>query len=95
LNIAKGNYSAAVKDFGDSYSNSAALAQLLNKDYAAAVATLNNIKNADALTYYLKALVLNRQGNTSAAKTALNKAISSDSSLAEYAKKDLELANLK
>ncbi len=95
LNIAKGNYSEAVKDFGDSYSNSAALAQLLNKDYAAAVATLNNVKNADALTYYLKALVLNRQGNTSAAKTALNKAVSADSALAEYAKKDLELANLK
>ena len=95
LNIAKGNYATAVKDFGDSFTNSAALAQLLNKDYAAAAATLNNIKNADGLTYYLKALVLNRQGNKTAAKQALNEAISKDSSLADYAKKDLELANLR
>ena len=95
LNIAKGNYATAVKDFGDSFTNSAALAQLLNKDYAAASATLNNIKNADGLTYYLKALVLNRQGNKTAAKQALNEAISKDSSLADYAKKDLELANLR
>jgi tetratricopeptide repeat protein len=95
LNIAKGNYATAVKDFGDSFTNSAALAQLLNKDYAAAAATLNNIKNADGLTYYLKALVLNRQGNKTAAKQALNEAINKDSSLADYAKKDLELANLR
>ena len=95
LNIAKGNYAAAVKDFGDSFTNSAALAQLLNKDYAAAAATLNNVKNADAITYYLKALVLNRQGNATAAKQALDKATSLDSSLADYARKDLEFANLK
>ena len=75
--------------------NSAALAQLLNKDYVAAAATLNNVKNADAITYYLKALVLNRQGNATAAKQALDKATSLDSSLADYARKDLEFANLK
>ena len=67
----------------------------MNKDYAAASATLNNIKNADGLTYYLKALVLNRQGNKTAAKQALNEAISKEASLADYAKKDLELANLR
>lgn len=95
LNIAKGNYAQAVKNFGSSATNSAALAQLLTKDYSTALSTLNNVKNADGMTEYLKAIVNNRMGNTSAAKTALNKAKKLDSSLAPYASKDLELANLK
>lgn len=95
LNIAKGNYATAVQNFGNSYSNSAALAQLLNKDYAAAVATLKNVKNADAMTDYLMALVLNRQGNTATAKDYLQRACKKDAKLAAYAANDLELANLK
>ncbi len=95
LNIAQGNYATAVKNFGQSTSNSAALAQILNKDYAAAVATLNNVKNPDAWTNYLMAIVLNRQGNTSNAKSYLQKAIAADNAVATYAAKDLEFANLK
>lgn len=95
LNIAKGDYAQAVKNFGNSASNSAALAQLLSKDYATALSTLNNVKNADGMTEYLKAIVNNRMGNTSAAKQALQKAQQLDSTLAAYAAKDLELANLK
>lgn len=57
LNIAKGNYATAVKNFEGSKSNSAALAQILNKDYAAAVATLKDQKNADALSDYLLSLI--------------------------------------
>lgn len=95
LNIAKGNYAQAVKNFGSSTTNSAALAQLLNKDYSAALNTLNNVKKADGMTEYLKAIVNNRMGKTDAAKTALQKAIQLDSSLAAYSTKDLELANLK
>ena len=53
------------------------------------------MKNADGMTEYLKAIVNNRMGNTSAAKTALEKAKQLDSALAAYAAKDLELANLK
>lgn len=95
LNIAKGDYAQAVKNFGSDATNSAALAQLLTKDYSTALSTLNNVKNADGMTEYLKAIVNNRMGNTSAAKTALQNAIKKDSSLASYAAKDLELANLK
>ena len=95
LNIAKGDYAQAVKNFGSSATNSAALAQLLTKDYATALSTLNNVKNADGMTEYLKAIVNNRMGNTSAAKAALNKAKKLDKTLAAYASKDLELANLK
>ena len=40
LNLAKGNYAQAEQDFKDVYSNSAALAQILNKNYASAAVTL-------------------------------------------------------
>ncbi len=95
LNIAKGNYATAVQNFGESTSNSAALAQLLNKNYAAALSTLNNVKNPDALTSYLKAIVYNRQGNTTAAQSALQAALAKDASLSAYAAKDLEVSSLK
>ncbi len=90
LNLAQGNYATAVKSFGDSHSNSAALAQILTKDYAAAVATLKAVKNPDALTDYLMAVVLNRQGNVATAKEYLQKATSASSELARYAAHDLE-----
>ena len=95
LNIAKGDYAQAVKNFGSNASNSAALAQILSKDYSTALSTLNNVKNADGMTEYLKAIVNNRMGNTSAAKEALQKAKQLDASIAAYADNDLELANLK
>ncbi len=95
LNLAKGNYAQAEADFGNIASNSAALAQIMNKNYAAAAKTLSNIKNADGTTEYLKAILNARQGNNSAAKTALAAAIAKDSSWADYAAKDLELLNVK
>ena len=95
LNIAKGNYAQAEKDFGNTASNSAALAQLLNKNYASAASTLNNVKNPDAVTEYLKVIVSNRQGNTDAARQHLNKATQMSAELAAYAANDLEFANLK
>ncbi len=95
LNIAKGNYATAVQSFGESTSNSAALAQILNKDYAAAVATLKSVKQPDAMTDYLMAIVLNRQGNTATAKEHMLKATAADPTLAAYAAKDMELTNLR
>ena len=95
LNIAKGNYAQAEKDFGDTKSNGAALAQLLNKNYASAVATLDKVTNADALTSYLHAIVAARQGNKFAANSYLKEALEKDPSLKAYADNDLEFANLK
>lgn len=95
LNIAKGNYAQAVQNFGESASNSAALAQILSKNYATALATLNSVKNPDGMTEYLKAIANARQGKNSAAKTALNKALQLDSKLKAYADKDIELKNVK
>jgi hypothetical protein len=91
LNLAKGNYAQAEQDFKDVYSNSAALAQILNKNYASAAVTLKYIKNPDATTDYLKAILGARMGNTSDAAEALRAAIAKDASYAKYAANDLEL----
>ena len=94
LNLMKGNYAQAEQDFANINSNSAALAQILNKNYAKAVATLHAIKNRDAMTEYLTAIVNARQGNVSTASEALKLAISKDPSLAAYAANDLELVKV-
>ena len=94
LNIAKGNYAQAEQNFGDVNSNSAALAQILNKNYSKAVATLHAIKNRDAMTEYLTAIVNARQGNVATAADALKLALQKDPSLAAYAANDLELAKV-
>ena len=94
LNLAKGNYAQAEQDFKDVYSNSAALAQILNKNYASAAVTLKYVKNPDATTDYLKAILAARMGNTSDAAQALRAAISKDSSYSKYAANDLELKSV-
>ena len=91
LNLAKGNYAQAEKDFGQISSNSAALAQILNKNYATAENTLKYIKNPDATTDYLKAILASRLGNKADAAAALKNAITKDPSFATYADNDLEL----
>jgi tetratricopeptide (TPR) repeat protein len=50
LYIAQGLYGRATSQFGDSKTNSAALAQLLNKEYSKARNTIENIANPDAIT---------------------------------------------
>lgn len=93
LNIAKGNYSAAASNLAKVNNNTAALAQLLNEDYASAKNTLAAIKKADATTNYLQAILAARTGDASTLATALKNAISKDSSLATRAANDLEFAN--
>lgn len=94
LHLAQGNYALAEQDLKKVNSNSAALAQILNKNYQAAATTLNNVANPDAMTDYLRAVLNARQGNNSAAATALRAAVAKDASLAAYAAKDLELRNV-
>lgn len=92
LSLAKGNYAQAQKLFGDKKTNSAALAQLLAKDYNAASKTLDKVENADAITDYLHAIVAARRGNKFAATSYLKEALKKDPSLKAYADNDLELA---
>ena len=84
------NFAQAEQDFAEIYSNSAALAQILNKNYASAAVTLKYVKNPDSTTEYLKALLYNRMGNKAESKEALNKAVQ-DAFYARYAANDLEL----
>ena len=94
LHLAQGKYAQAEQDFGRIQSNSAALAQILNKNYQAAASTLKNITNADATTDYLRAILNARTNNLSEAANALKQAIAKDPSLATYAAKDLELTKV-
>ena len=92
LNIAKGNYAQAASELSSSNTNTAALAQILNNDYATAQQTLKGVEDKDAMTDYLAAIACARQGNNTEAATHLSDAISKDRSLAAYAKDDLELS---
>ena len=94
LHLAQGNYAQAEQDFKEVYSNSAALAQILNKNYASAAVTLKYVKNPDAVTDYLKAILFNRMGNADDAAQALKAAIAKDSKWATYAADDLELSKI-
>ena len=92
LNIAKGNYTQAASDLAGVNTNSAALAQILAKDYTSAKTTLSKIKNADATTSYLQAVLAARTGDSSALSSSLKNAIQQDGTLAARAAKDLEFA---
>ena len=90
--IAAGQYEQAVTSFGDTKSNSAALAQILTKDYNSAKATLEGVKNPDAYTAYLSAILGARTNNAGMVISNLRTAVSKDASLAQKAAKDLEFA---
>ena len=91
--IMTGDNSAAVKAFGNTKSNNAALAQILTKDYSKAKSTLAGITNPDATTYYLLAVLGARTNNDQMITTNLRQAAKLDKSVIERAKSDLEFAN--
>ena len=93
LHIARGNYANASDELFNN-NNSAALAQLMNKNYVAAEQTLKAIQQPNGLTYYLFAVLNARQGKNDAAAIYLKDALQKDPSLAEYAKNDLEFAKV-
>ena len=92
LYIAQGQYERAVNSFGDSKTNSAALAQILAKDYNKAKNTLAAIERPDAYTDYLMAVLGARTNNTSMVTSSLKNAIAKEPALAKKAASDLEFA---
>lgn len=92
LYIAQGEYGRASTLLEDSYTNSAALAQLLNKDYSTVRETLDKIKNPDATTHYIRALLGARTSNIAFVYDGLKQAIKLDPSMAAKAAGDLEFA---
>ncbi len=91
--LKQGDNAAAVRAFGDSKSNNAALAQILTKDYSKAKSTLAGISKPDAVTYYLTAVLGARTNNESMLTSNLRQAIKLDNKLAALAANDLEFAN--
>ena len=91
--ILTGDNAAAVKAFGNTKSNNAALAQILTKDYSKAKSTLAGITNPDATTYYLLAILGARTNNDQMIATNLRQAIKLDKSMKQRALDDLEFAN--
>lgn len=94
LQVAAGNYSQAAQSLKGIHSNSAALAQILNKDYASATNTLKAVAQPNALTSYLKAIVAARTNQEKDVIANLKDAFAKDSSLKSYAAHDMEFVAL-
>ena len=92
LYIEQGKYDQAVSSFGNLKTNSAALAQILAKDYNKARTTLDGVQAPDAYTSYLKAVLGARTNNPSAVTSNLKTAVAANPSLAKKAATDLEFA---
>ncbi len=92
LYTAKGDYNAAKKAYGETASNNAAVQQILDEDYAGAAKTLANVKEPNATTAYLKAIVGARTNDKAAVYENLKSAIAQDASLKARAAQDIEFA---
>lgn len=95
LNIMEGNYNQAADVMKGVQSNNAALAQILTSNYVGAENILKSMKQPDAMTYYLMAIIGSRTNNFNDVLTNLRSAITMDSSLAKRALIDLEFAKYK
>jgi PBP1b-binding outer membrane lipoprotein LpoB len=92
LAIAQGKYSNAVTKLSKTSGNGAILAGILAQDYASARLALENNKTPDTLTSYLKAVLGARMQNADYIRDGL-RAVSTDATLTQRAKNDLEFAN--
>ena len=88
----KGDYAAAEKAYGKTASNNAAVQQILNEEYEAALQTLAKVENPNATTAYLTAVVGARQNNRDAVYANLKVAVERDANLKAKAQNDIEFA---
>ena len=95
LYLSQGEYAKAQTAYGDYASNNAAVAQILNRDYSKALATLSAIAKPNATTEYLRAIIGARTNDSSAAIAALRRAIELDPTLRTRIANDLEFAGLR
>ena len=87
----QGDYNSAIRAFGDSKTNNAALAQILNKDYSKAKNTLSGVVHPNATTFYITAILGARTNNEKMVMNNLRQAIKLDNTLAAKAQNDLRL----
>ena len=90
LYIAQGQYDRAATALKGSNTNAEALALYMNNDLSGAKKVLAAVKNADANTAYLAAVIAAKEKDAAAVVQNLNKAISLDPAMKEKAKKDRE-----
>ena len=95
LYLSQGDYAKAETTYGDYASNNAAVAQILNRNYSKALATLSAVAKPNALTEYLRAIIGTRTNDASSAVAALQKAVALDPSLRTQIANDLEFAGLR
>ena len=88
----KGDYKAAKNAYGKNASNNAAVQQILNEDYAGARQTLANVKEPNATTAYLQAIVGARTNDRQAVYNNLKVAVARDAEMKAKAAKDIEFA---
>ena len=88
----KGDYAAAKKAYGSKASNNAAVQQILDENYAGASKTLDAVKEPNAVTAYLKAVVGARTNDKNAVIENLKSAVAQDANLKARAADDIEFA---
>lgn len=92
LQMHEGKYADAIRSFGNTPSNTLAIAQIMQGQYADATRTLAAVAQPNGETAYLKAVVAARTNDLQALITNLRSAIAQDSSYALRAQRDLEFA---
>lgn len=95
LYLKQGEYMKAETAFGEIVSNNAAVAQLLNGNYAKALKTLQKITTPSATTELIRAIIAARTNDNNGVITALKSAIALDGSVAYQIADNLEFAKYK
>lgn len=95
LYLKQGEYMKAETAFGETVSNNAAVAQLLNGNYAKALKTLQKITTPSATTELIRAIIAARTNDNNGVITALKSAIELDGSVAYHIADNLEFAKYK
>ena len=88
----KGDYKAATSAYGKKATNNAAVQQILNEDYAGARQTLANVKEPNATTAYLLAIVGARTNDRETVYTNMRVAVERDAEMKAKAANDIEFA---
>ena len=88
----KGDYAAAKKAYGASATNNAAVQQILDEDYTAALQTLNKVQKPNATTAYLKAVVAARTNDKASVYSNLKSAIVLDPAMKTRVQTDIEFS---
>lgn len=91
----KGDYNNAKKSYGTTRSNNAALQQIIDKDYDAARATLDEISEPNAKTSYLRAILAARTNDREGVYNNMQAAVAGDASFKSRAQVDVEFAKYK